>query len=376
MNERKAKLSKVYDYGAEKGRLTLKISPYLHVEQDRVYNPLTDRSIVVGQVGFSELQALYRGDRSIDMQSGSVEEYLREEGWLLDNPAEESRCFFLQYVSLEASTTCNQSCSFCPVSIHPRAPHFMSMTFYEKIVEQLSAYRATIKGVSMIHYNEATIDKRFLDQIRLLRGHGLTPILATNGTGMTPKRVDAIMKLGGLGYLSINLSTFDRRRYKKERGKNHLHLVLRNLDYMKDLGIAPQMEIAVLGSGDSNHQHDYNEISVRFAGSRFQVKYYEFMDRAGNIPIGIRPSSSVKQLCGCNQTGSRPLQWVHITPYGKCVLCAQDYYERYVVGDLTRETLQEVLSGERMAQLRRWAYGVEEAPDDFVCRHCIYARTR
>jgi hypothetical protein len=29
-----------------------------------------------------------------------------------------------------------------------------------------------------------------------------------------------------------------------------------------------------------------------------------------------------------------------------------------------------------MALLRRWVYGVEEAPDDFICRQCIYALTR
>ena len=369
-------MTEAYDYAAETCQVTWKISPYLHVEQDRVYDPLTDRSLVPGQVGFAELQELYHNTPSIEVRPRSMEEYLSQEGWLLDNSAEGSRRFFLKYVSLEANTTCNQSCFFCPVSVNSREPHFMSMDFYEEIVKQLSAYRETIEGVSMIHYNEATIDKRFVDQIRLLRSYGLTPVVATNGTGMTPKRVDAIMKLGGLGYLSINLSTLDRQRYRKERGGDHLHLVLRNLEYMKDLGIAPQMEIAVLGSGDSNHQRDFNEISTRFAGSRFYVKYYEFMDRAGNMPIGMNPGRSDKRLCGCEQTGSRPLQWVHITPHGKCVLCAQDYYERYVVGDLAREMLHEVLSGERMALLRRWAYGVEEAPDDFICRYCLYARTR
>ena len=369
-------MTEAYDYAAETCQVTWKISPYLHIELDRVYDPLTDRSLVPGQVGFAELQELYQNTPSIDVRSRSMEEYLSREGWLVDNSAEGSRRFFLKYVSLEANTTCNQSCFFCPVSINPREPHFMSMGFYEEIVKQLSAYRETIEGVSMIHYNEATIDKRFLDQIRLLRSYGLSPAVATNGTGMTPKRVDAIMKQGGLGYLCINLSTLDRQRYRKERGRNHLHLVLRNLAYMKDLEIAPQMEIAVLGSGDRNHQRDFNEISTRFADSRFHVKYYEYMDRAGNMPIGMKSDRSCKRLCGCNQTGSRPLQWVHITPHGKCVLCAQDYYERYVVGDLTIETLDEVLSGERMALLRRWAYGVEEAPDDFICRYCIYARTR
>ena len=374
-----AEMTEAFDYAADTGPVSWKISPYLHVEPDRVYDPLTDRLLVPGQRGFAELQELYQSALSIDGPPDSIEEYLHQEGWLVDDAPEVSQGsqrFFLKYVSLEANTTCNQSCYFCPVSVNPREPHFMPMDFYEEIVQQLTSYRETIEGVSMIHYNEATIDKRFLDQIRLLRSYDLPPVVATNGTGMTPKRVDAIMQLGGLRYLCINLSTLDREQYRKERGRNHLDLVLKNLEYMKDLVIAPQMEIVVLGIGDSNHRRAFDEISARFADSRFDVKYYEFMDRAGNMPIGISSNKSDKRLCGCDQTGSRPLQWVHITPHGKCVLCAQDYYERYVVGDLTRETLDQVLSGERMALLRRWAYGVEEAPDDFICRYCIYARTR
>ncbi|HJW92177.1 MAG TPA: hypothetical protein VJ901_01035 [Thermoanaerobaculia bacterium] len=30
-----------------------------------------------------------------------------------------------------------------------------------------------------------------------------------------------------------------------------------------------------------------------------------------------------------------------------------------------------MLAGEEMAKMRRWTYGVEEAPDDFICRTCV-----
>jgi hypothetical protein len=33
----------------------------------------------------------------------------------------------------------------------------------------------------------------------------------------------------------------------------------------------------------------------------------------------------------------------------------------------------EVLGGDAMARLRRWAYGAEEAPEDFLCRRCEFA---
>jgi radical SAM protein with 4Fe4S-binding SPASM domain len=228
----------------------------------------------------------------------------------------------------------------------------------------------------MIHYNEPTVDKRFVDQVRMLIDYGLPPAVLTNGTGLTPRRVDAILAMGGLKYLSINISTLDRERYKKDRGGDHLAVVMRNLDHMKDLRLAPQMEIVVLGTGDSAHRGDFEEISQRFGDSLFEVKYYEVMDRAGIVPLGAKPPALHQRLCGCEQTGSRPVQWVHITPHGKCVLCCQDYHDRYVVGDLNHQSLDEILEGPEMAKMRRWVYGMEEAPEDFICRSCIYALTR
>ena len=74
--------------------------------------------------------------------------------------------------------------------------------------------------------------------------------------------------------------------------------------------------------------------------------------------------------------GSRPLQHLHITPRAQAVLCCEDYDENYVVGDLTQSTVAEVLAGPQLAQMRRWAYGIDEAPEDFICRGCVYAIQR
>ena len=354
----------------------LKINPFLHVDPDQIYNPQTDGTLNPDDRGFSELQRVHDDASTLHSLPDELRTHLEQGEWLVDVAADLSRRFLLKYVSLESHTVCNQACYFCPVSISPRDHFFMPTELYESIVSQLAKYQGTIEAVSMINYNEPTVDKRFLDQIRLLKHHGLPPAVLTNGTGLAPKRVDAIMEMGGLSHLSINLSTIDPERYAAERGGNHLGTVLRNLSYIKDLEIAPSMEIVVLGTRDDNHHRDFDEISAEFSGSRFQVKFYEIMDRAGNLPVGQRPEGQGNRLCGCDQTGSRPIQWLHVTPAGECVLCCQDYYEDYVVGDLNNETVEEVLSGDRMAQYRRWLYGIDESPMDFICRKCIYARTR
>jgi MoaA/NifB/PqqE/SkfB family radical SAM enzyme len=298
------------------------------------------------------------------------------EGWLLRGDTEPGREFRLKYVSLEAHTVCNQSCYFCPVSIAPREDYFMPTELYERIVGELAAYRDTIEAVFMINYNEPTVDRRFVEQVGAIRAAGLPPAVLTNGSGLTPGRVDALVALGGLRFLSINLSTLDRERYRRERGGDHLGLVLRNLDYAKDQPLAEQMDMVVLGTGNEDHQRDFEEISRYFAGSRFEVKYFEVMDRAGYLQIGHKPAIPNQRLCGCENVGSRPLQHLHITPRGTCVLCCEDYDAKYVVGDLTQDSVEGVLTGPGLARMRRWAYGLDEAPRDFLCRGCTFALTR
>lgn len=354
----------------------LQLNPFLHVGEDRVYNPLTDRLLLRGEPGYDGLRSVLTSDLPLDLLAPGDRARLAEQGWLLPAETEPAKEFLLKHVSLEAHTVCNQSCYFCPVAIAPREDYFMPTELYERILGELAAWRDTIEAVFMINYNEPTADKRFVDQVRAIKAAGLPPAVLTNGTGLTPRRIDELVEMGGLRYLSINLSTLDRERYQRERGGDHLAGVLRNLDYAKDKPLAPRMDMVVLGTGNEDHKRDFEEISRRFAGSRFEVKYYEVMDRAGYLQIGHRPAVRDQRLCGCDNVGSRPLQHIHITPQGKCVLCCEDYDAKYVVGDLTRESVREVLTGPAMAMMRRWVYGLEAAPKDFICNGCTFALTR
>jgi len=353
----------------------LRPNPFLHFGPDRVYDPLTDRTMLAGEPGYASFLAVVAG-AGLETIAEPDRRRLAAEGWLVPAEDDASTRFLLKYVSLEAHTVCNQSCYFCPVSVAPREDYFMPTELYERIVGELAAWRDTIEAVFMINYNEPTADKRFVEQVRTIRAAGLPPAVLTNGTGLTPKRVDALIEMGGLRFLSINLSTLDRERYRKDRGGDHLEMVLRYLDYAKDKPLAEQMDMVVLGTGDENHRRDFEEISRRFAGSRFTVKSFEVMDRAGYLQIGLKPAVPNQRLCGCENVGSRPLQHIHITPRGTCVLCCEDYDEKYVVGDLARESVRDVLTGPVLAQMRRWAYGLEEAPRDFICRGCSFALTR
>ncbi len=355
--------------------VTWEPSPYIHVGPDRVHNPHTDLTLIEGEPGYAELRPLVdAGARGLRL-TGELKP-LAEAGWLVDSATDLSRRYRLKYISLEAHTVCNQSCYFCPVSVAPRKAYFMPTETYERIVGEIADLGEPIEAVFMISYNEPTVDRRFLDQVRTIKGAGLPPSTLTNGTGLTPERSDALVDMGGLRYLSINISTLDRQSYKDDRGRDHLRRVLNNLDYAKDKPVGEDMHIVVLGTGDETHKKNFEELQERFAGSRFDVRYWVANDRAGYLQVGLKARHDGTRLGGCEHMGSRPIHHLHITPRAKVILCCQDYNEATEIGDLSLSSVREVLVGDEFARARRQVYGLEDAPDDFICHHCKFALTR
>jgi hypothetical protein len=343
-------------------------NPYLHYENERIYNPLTDRALVAGDEQYARFRAFVAG--------GEGDAQLEREGWIVAEGEDLSRRSHLKIVSLETMTTCNQKCYFCPVSIAPREDESMPDALFDSIVNQLTTYGPTLEGVFLQSYNEPTVDKRFVEYCKRLMAAGLPVAVLSNGSGLTPAKADALIAAGGLRFICFNVSTLDRERYAHDRGADHLDLVLRNIGYVKDKPLAQQMRIVVLGQLDDQHRADFEAMRERFAGTRLEVEMAHATDRAGWLEVGMKTLVPKKRLAGCDLIGSRPLQHLHITPAGKCVLCCQDYDENYVVGDLNEQSVAEVLAGDAMAKMRRWAYGVEEAPDDFICRTCVWAIER
>lgn len=343
----------------------LTVNPFLHIDHDRVYNPLTDRALAPGDGAYDRFRLFER--------SGAADAELERDGWIVRDGTDLSRRHHLRIVSLETMTTCNQKCYFCPVSIAPREDESMPDALFEKILEELTTF-PSLESVFLQSYNEPTLDRRFLDHCRMLHAAGLPVAVLSNASGLTPAKVETLVADSPLRFLCINLSTLDRERYRSDRGADHLPVVLRNVDFMKDKPVAELMKIVVLGTGDDVHRADFESIRDRYAGSRFLVEQHVVMDRAGWLDVGLKAAERDRPLRGCDNVGSRPLQHLHITPRGRCVLCCEDYDEKYVVGDLRESSIREVLEGDALAKLRRWVYGVEAAPDDFMCRDCIFAR--
>jgi MoaA/NifB/PqqE/SkfB family radical SAM enzyme len=349
------------------------VSPYLHDRDTVLYNPTTGESVEKGSPGYRALSRIRQGLPS--EAAPEVLEHLRAARFLIEDLDSETRRSHLLYVSLETCTICNHRCPFCPVSVDPREREVMSQELFESIADQVVQLGGPGVVVFLSNYNEPTIDPLFEERCLALFTRGLPVSLLTNASQLDPERADRLARAGRFRYIGINLPTLDPERYLRMHGTRDLARVLANIDALRARAIAEETSIVVLGDEDEPHRRDVRDIRDRFEPLGWEVKPFRIRSRPASGTFVPEPPP-VKELRGCELMGSRPFEHLHVTATGMAVLCCQDYYEKLTVGDLKRQTVAEILGGDVMARLRRWTYGVEEAPDDFLCRRCEFALGR
>ena len=345
-------------------------SPYVHDRGAELYSPLSGESIPKGGEAHRALTRIAAGEDPV--AHAAVLEHLRAARFLIEDVEAETRRTRLLYVSLETCTSCNHRCPFCPVSVAPREMEVMSQELFTSIVDQVAA--AGEKGVVVFlsNYNEPTVDPLFEERCRVLFDRGLPVTILTNASHLTPDRAARIESMGRFRYVGINLPTLDPERYLQLHGTKDLARVLANIDALRATSLAEEAAIVVLGDEDEAHRRDVEQITARFGPKGWTVKPFKIRSRPSSGTYVPQPPPK-KKLRGCELMGSRPFEHLHVTATAKAVLCCQDYYEHLTVGDLKTQTVAQLLGGDTMARLRKWTYGVEEAPADFLCRRCEFA---
>jgi MoaA/NifB/PqqE/SkfB family radical SAM enzyme len=346
------------------------VSPFLHDRGTALYNPLSGVSIPKDGEAYRALFSIGQG-LSPDAE-GAVLDHLKAARFLIEDIDQEARRSHLLYLSLETCTSCNHRCPFCPVSVDPREREVMSQPLFESILDQV--VEAAGKGIHVFlsNYNEPTIDPLFEERCLALFARGLAVSVLTNASHLGPDRAARLEAAGRFRYIGINLPTLDPERYEKMHGTRDLARVIANIDAMHARSLAQETAIVVLGNEDDAHRADVDAIRQRFEPLGWEIRPFRIRSRPASGTFVPEPPAK-KTLKGCELMGSRPFEHLHVTATAKAVLCCQDYYEKLTIGDLSSQTVADVLGGDTMARLRRWTYGVDEAPADFLCRRCEFA---
>jgi pyruvate-formate lyase-activating enzyme len=276
----------------------------------------------------------------------------------------------LKFVAIETSTVCSQRCTFCPVSTQGRPTTWMSGDTLDRVIASLAG--RPLERIYLNGFNEPTLTPNLVEIVERLRAASPAHItLNTNGSALRPQLTDRLIA-AGLPEVVVNLSTIDPEEYARVRGYADIGRVLRNVEYLLERarrhGLA--VTLLVLGNLDERHVENVLAIEGRFARLSPRIVLCPLGEYAGD-PRNTTVLHTGR-LLGCGQE-DRPNRWVHLAANGEALLCCHDYAQAYVVGDITRQSLDEIFAGEGLEQFRRYIAGAEDAPADFICRRCQLA---
>lgn len=281
--------------------------------------------------------------------------------------------FSLQNVQIETTSVCNQRCSFCPVSVKKRSKSTLNLEQLKRILDQLT--NQPVNTIYLNGFNEPTYDKEIIQKIALIYEYGYSVSFLSNGSGLTPELVEQLFSLGVLSYC-INLSTIVPNQYKETRGNNDIVKVLPNVEHLLERSIQEDANVTILivGNLDDTHAGNIQKIHQhynKYINDKNTISICPAVDYAANLTEIRGDSFYHKTLKGC--VNNRHKKWLHISASGNLILCCHDYEEKYAFSHIGNETLENAFSNTTYKQFSRWIEGEEKAPENFICRYCLFA---
>jgi len=241
--------------------------------------------------------------------------------------------YALTDVHLELTNICNLKCAMCPTNRGmQREKCCISFELVKKIVEE----NPQTQSYGLNDWGEPLLHPQFLKIVEFLKGKGKRVYFATNATLMNEGIAEALvhMKVDSIIF-SIDGAYED---YEKIRGSDYEKVkanALNLLKVAKERGVS--MRTCIVATVGRENEEAIERLRA---------------DWNGIMPVTTQPrllfrKDERKGLCS-----QLFRNHVIVLSNGKVVPCCADYEGYLEVGDAWKQTLNEIINGEKMKKLR------------------------
>ena len=271
-------------------------------------------------------------------------------------------------VRIEPTNLCNYNCIMCPREKHTRKKGIMSMELYRSIINQITQMGA--KKLTLTNFGEPFIDPTLEEKILIAKQNNLKTYVISNASLFSTQskfdesltKIESAIK-NGLDELRLSFYGFNKTEYEKTMVGGSFNSVLGNIELL------------------SNLKKKYKSIEVShfildFDGSvdlekqpqaiKDVMDYYEIWKphNFGNGRTYREIGNIQKKSCGRPQSGPMQINWSGIV-----VPCCYDYNESIVLGDASKQTLEEILKSKAYESLRE-SHNKNEYSKFSYCDNC------
>ncbi len=272
---------------------------------------------------------------------------------------------------LEITNVCNLRCIHCPyVEISRRkeyCPRFMDWTVYKKIADEASnfpdiIFRFVCDGEPMMHPD-------FMRMVEYAKKNGVGLIgVTTNGMFLSEDKANKLVELG-CDIIEVSIDAFHKSTYEKIRIGGDFDLVVANTSRLIELRNILKKNVKIFVS------------IIDQPGARGEIAEFKKYWQNKADKVLIRNLTSIGGLVKTNRKANKqtsfrsrwpcPLLWrrMFINVDGLAEFCVDDWLDESVVGDVRKESVSKIWTGQAYKQLRH-AHLNKEFSQNEKCLFC------
>ena len=314
--------------------------------------------------------------------------YLLRGTWIVNKNLDKWRRrreqLFPVVLQVQTINRCNGKCGMCPYpyTVHLQPREVMADALYTKIVDECTREDDFHEFVPMVQ-NEPLLDINLEDRIaefkRRAKSHQSVEIV-TNGTALTPARFEKLVQ-NGLDTITISLSAFTQATFEKLIDGLSWTQVRRNLDAVADSPLLANINVFLRYVRQHGNESEFRPFKKYWEGRGLNVANYEVNNRSGTLQ-GYEIRQPVKSFLfkrARKSMGRKLLKGacphafgiMHVLSNGDVPLCANDWHNRHLLGNVREQTIREIYNSPRMNEFRQL---MEQGRFDEIdaCRDCSF----
>lgn len=261
-------------------------------------------------------------------------------------------------IRIETTNYCNSKCVICPREKMTRAKTTMPMMHFRTLVDQAMELKADT--ISLFGYGEPLLDTTLAEKIDYCDNNELKTFITSNASLLTVHKAIEILQ-AGLQQIRFSVHGFGENYEKVHCGlkydtviQNIKNFITINHELFSD---RCRIDVSVIPM----HGEQVDDIV------RFWSGYADYLEiwRPHNWTDGrtYREVSRKKKTCGRPFSGP-----VQINADGTMMVCCFDYDSKMTIGNTYHNTIEQILTGEKMNRIRRCH--MDGDLKGLPCEHC------
>ena len=255
-------------------------------------------------------------------------------------------------VDIGVTNACNSDCIMCP---HSKLTNIgtMDMKLYKKIIDNCAKLK--IKDIVLSFFGEPLLDRTLIEKIKYAKGKRINVSFYSNASLLNESWAKKLIE-SGLDQITISFDGYSKEVYEKIRRGLKFEVVKNNILNLMKLKTKlkaknPKINLVLVELEENKH-----EIKKFYGEWKNHVESINIINM-GNWAGKINKKGTKESFHFNYKVKRKPcaLIWQKMVVdwNGDVVLCCDDWNHSIILGNLKKQTIEEIWKGEKLREIRK-----------------------